>query len=87
VRKKIGLPPYRAGYRRIGQFNRFRVRSQQAVTWTALTRRVEKERPSRRRSTSYTMGFVTSPGRRKYEWNEWQVGLDAGTVACTAASA
>ncbi len=33
--------------------------------WTATTRRVVNERPSRTRSTSYTIGMAGSPGRMK----------------------
>ncbi len=33
--------------------------------WMAITRRVVKDFPSRIRSTSYRMGIVGSPGRRK----------------------
>ncbi len=33
--------------------------------WTATTRRVVKDRPSRIRSTLYTIGAPGSPGRRK----------------------
>ena len=37
----------------------------------ATTRLVVKLRPSLMRSTSYRIGAFGSPGRRKYEWNEW----------------
>src|SRR5689334_21906430 len=37
---------------------------------TATTRRVVNERPSRMRSTSYTIGTRGSPGRMKYECSE-----------------
>ena len=33
--------------------------------WMVVTRRVVNERPSRTRSTRYTRGADTSPGRRK----------------------
>jgi hypothetical protein len=33
--------------------------------WTPITRRVVNERPSRMRSTSYTIGMLGSPGRMK----------------------
>src|SRR4051794_26666332 len=39
--------------------------------WTAITRRVENERPSRTRSTRYTIGTLGSPARTKYECSEW----------------
>src|SRR6185369_9713261 len=51
--------------------------------WIATTRRVVNELPSRMRSTSYTIGRLTSPGRKKYACNEW-IARSVGTV-CTAA--
>ena len=38
--------------------------------WMALTRRVQNDPPSRRRSTRYTVGALASPGRRKYPCSE-----------------
>ena len=54
--------------------------------WTATTRRVVKLRPSRMRSTSYTIGTDGSPGRRKYACRLC-TGRSAGTVRPAATSA
>ncbi len=54
--------------------------------WTATTRRVVKDRPSRMRSTVYTMGAPGSPARRKYACREWAA-RSAGTVRPAATSA
>lgn len=57
--------------------------------WTAVTRRVVNDRPSRTRSTSYTIGTPGRPGRRKYACSEWtgrspSVVRPAATSACPA---
>ncbi len=54
--------------------------------WTADTRRVVKDRPSRTRSTRYTIGTAGSPGRMKYACSEC-TGRSAGTVRPAATSA
>jgi hypothetical protein len=41
------------------------------TAWRAITRRVEKLRPLRMRSTSNLMGSVWSPRRMKYDRREW----------------
>ncbi len=54
--------------------------------WTADTLRVVKDRPSRTRSTRYTIGTDGSPGRMKYACSEC-TGRSAGTVRPAATSA
>lgn len=39
-------------------------------SWMPVTRRVQKDRPSRIRSTRYTVGSAGFPGRRKYPCRE-----------------
>ena len=53
--------------------------------WTACTRRVQKLRPSRIRSTWYRMGAPPSPGSRKYPWSEWGTGPSTVRSAATSA--
>ena len=54
--------------------------------WIAVTRRVVNDRPSRIRSTSYTIGMLGSPGRMKYACSECTL-RSAGTVRPAAISA
>src|SRR5579859_3133956 len=54
--------------------------------WIATTRRVLNERPSRMRSTSYTIGTDGSPGRMKYECSEC-TGRSGSTVRPAATKA
>src|ERR1035438_2898329 len=54
--------------------------------WIADTRRVLNDRPSRTRSTVYTIGTCGSPGLMKYACREC-TGRSAGTVRPAATSA
>ena len=52
-------------------------------SWMAVTRRVAKLRPSRRRSTWKTVGTSGMPGRMKYPCREWTC-LSESTVRTAA---